>query len=60
MTGTDPKTYALSEVAGESVAARIFPGVTLTGEVGEFGTLLAIDRAAPRWASSRSTPGAST
>ena len=40
--------------------AKVFPGVTLTRAVGEFGTLLAIDRAGPRWASSRSTPGAST
>jgi nucleoside-diphosphate-sugar epimerase len=50
-------TYALSKVASETVAghiadwsgipflAEVFPGVKLTRDVGEFGTLLAIDRA---------------
>jgi nucleoside-diphosphate-sugar epimerase len=28
-----------------ALLAEVFPGVTLTREVGEFGTLLAIDRA---------------
>ena len=45
MTGTDPKTYALSEAAGETVAAHIaaWSQIPFTG-----------------CASSRSTPGAST
>ncbi|MGI8449001.1 MAG: hypothetical protein ACR2MP_17845 [Streptosporangiaceae bacterium] len=30
---------------GTELLAEVFPGVTLTREVGEFGTLLAIDQA---------------
>jgi hypothetical protein len=53
MSWENPKAYALSKMASETrgrahrrvVPESVYPGVTLTREVGEFGTLLAIDRA---------------
>jgi hypothetical protein len=40
--------------------AEVFPDVPLTGEVAEFGTLLAIDRAPQVLGCEPATPGATT
>ena len=46
--------------SSSALLAEVFPGVPLTREIAEFGTLLAIDRARQAIGMSPSTPGAIT